>query len=109
MRRIELIKDWRHAWRLFSVQVAALLVCVDAAGEYLPFVREWIGEGYAKYLGMAVIVARLIRQAPAVVADDARTGAAGRTGAGVVVAGRGERGQVAEEPAADDRSREGRA
>ena len=58
-----MIKDWKHAWRFASVQLAAVLVALDVLAQYQPELKEYIGDEYARYLGVAIIVARVIRQA----------------------------------------------
>lgn len=73
-----LIDDWKRAWRLLSVQVAAVLVALELAGDYLPEIKEYLGDDYAKWMGLAVIVARVIRQAPTRVDADTRRGGTGR-------------------------------
>lgn len=73
-----LIDDWKRAWRLLSVQVAAVLVVLELAGDYLPEIKEYLGDDYAKWMGLAVIVARVVRQTPARVDADARPGGPGR-------------------------------
>ena len=73
-----LIDDWKRAWRLLSVQVAAVLVALELAGDYLPEIKEYLGDDYAKWMGLAVIVARVVRQTPARVGADARPGGTGR-------------------------------
>lgn len=72
-----LIDDWKRAWRLLSVQVAAVLIALELAGDYLPEIKEYLGDDYAKWMGLAVIVARIVRQTPARVGADARSGGAG--------------------------------
>lgn len=73
-----LIDDWKRAWRLLSVQVAAVLIALELAGDYLPEIKEYLGDDYAKWMGLAVIVARVVRQTPARVDADARRGGPGR-------------------------------
>lgn len=80
-----LINDWKRAWRLLSVQAATALVALDVAGDHLPMIREYIGEDYARWAGILIIVARVIRQTPASVADDSRDGDGSRDVAGVAV------------------------
>jgi hypothetical protein len=83
-----LIDDWKQAWRLFSVQVAAVLVTLEVAGDYLPEIKEYLGDDYAKWVGLAIIVARVIRQTPARVdADTRHGGGAGDAGAAPVARG----------------------
>lgn len=75
---MRLIDDWKQAWRLFSVQVAAVLVALEVAGDYLPEIKECLGDDYAKWMGLAVIVARVVRQTPSRVDADTRRGGLGR-------------------------------
>ncbi len=84
-----LIDDWKRAWRLLSVQAAAVLIALELAGDYLPEIKEYLGDDYAKWMGLAVIVARVINQTPAHVDADTRRGGAGRDVAAASVA-RGE-------------------
>lgn len=81
-----LIDDWKRAWRLLSVQVAAVLIALELAGDYLPEIKEYLGDDYAKWMGLAVIVARVVRQTPARVGADTRPGGAGRDVAAAPVA-----------------------
>ena len=73
-----LIDDWQKAWKLLSVQVAALLVALEMAGDYLPELKEYLGDDFGKWIGLAIIVARIIRQTPAHVGADTRGGTAVR-------------------------------
>lgn len=73
-----LIDDWKRAWRLLSVQMAAALVALELAGDYLPEIKEYLGDDFGKWAGLAIIVARIIRQTPARVGADTRRGGAGR-------------------------------
>lgn len=73
-----LIDDWKRAWRLLSVQAAAVLVALELAGDYLPEIKEYLGNDYAKWIGLGIIVARVIRQTPASVGSDTRGGSSGR-------------------------------
>ena len=84
-----LIDDWKRAWRLLSVQAAAALVALEVAGEYLPEIKEYLGDDYAKWVGLGIIVARVIRQTPARVGADTRRGSPGRDAGSAPVA-RGE-------------------
>jgi hypothetical protein len=73
-----LIDDWKRAWRLLSVQAAAVLIALELAGDYLPEIKEYLGDDYAKWMGLTVIVARVVRQTPARVGADTRRGGTGR-------------------------------
>lgn len=83
-----LIDNWHQAWRLLSVQAAAVLVALELAGDYLPEIKEYLGDDFAKWAGLAIIVARIIRQTPAPVGSDTRGSRSGRdVGAAPVVRG----------------------
>lgn len=69
-----MIKDWRRAWQFASVQLAAVLVALDLLAQYQPELKEYIGDEYASYLGVAIIVARVIRQAKLTATADNATG-----------------------------------
>ncbi len=58
-----MIPEWKKAWRFTSVQLAALLIALDLLAQYQPELRELIGDEYARYLGVAIIIARVMRQA----------------------------------------------
>lgn len=81
-----LIDDWKRAWRLLSVQAAAALVALELAGDYLPEIKEYLGDDFAKWAGLAIIVARIIRQTSTHVDADARRGGAVRDDSGTPVA-----------------------
>lgn len=57
-----LIEDWKRAWRLGSIWLAAALGLLDAASEYLPMVKTYLPEGWVKWIAIAIIVARLLKQ-----------------------------------------------
>lgn len=84
-----LIDDWKRAWRLLSVQAAAVLIALELAGDHLPEIKEYLGDDYAKWIGLGIIVARIIRQTPARVDADARHGSADR-GSGAAQVARSE-------------------
>jgi hypothetical protein len=84
-----LIDDWKRAWRLLSVQAAAALVALEVAGDYLPELKEYLGDDFGKWAGLVIIVARVIRQTPAHVDADTRRGGPDRDVAAAPVA-RGE-------------------
>lgn len=84
-----LIDNWKQAYKLFSVQAAAALVALEVAGDYLPELKGYLGDDFGKWLGLGIIVARIIRQTPARAGDDTRGGSDDRGVAGAPVA-RGE-------------------
>lgn len=83
-----LINNWKQAYKLFSVQAAAALVALEVAGDYLPELREYLGDDFGKWLGLGIIVARIIRQTPARAGADTRGGSnAGHVGGAPVARG----------------------
>lgn len=60
--KLALIQNWRSAWRMLSVQAAALLAIVAAAYEHLPALQTYLPEGWVKYAALAVVVARIVQQ-----------------------------------------------
>lgn len=96
-----MIPEWKEAWRFTSVQLATLLIALDLLAQYQPELKELIGDEYARYLGVAIIIARVMRQAKLTAAtDDAAGGNPGGV-AGARVA-RSERTEAADKVAAAD-------
>lgn len=60
--KAKLIEDWRQSWKFLSVQLAAALALLDVAYEYLPAVQSYLPEGWVKWMALAIIVARVIKQ-----------------------------------------------
>lgn len=60
--RVKLIEDWKQSWKFLSVQLAAALALLDVAYEYLPAVQSYLPEGWVKWIALAIIVARIIKQ-----------------------------------------------
>lgn len=96
-----MIPEWKKAWRFTSIQLAAVLVALDMLAQYQPELKEYIGDEYARYLGVAIIIARVMRQASLTArADDAAGGGHGSV-ADTRVA-RGEGAKAADEVTATD-------
>lgn len=60
--KVKLIEEWQKAYKLFTIQLAALLALLDVAYEYLPAVQTYLPEGWVKWFALAIIVARVIKQ-----------------------------------------------
>lgn len=60
--KAKLIEDWKQSWKFLSVQLAAALALLDIAYEYLPAVQSYLPEGWVKWMALAIIVARIIKQ-----------------------------------------------
>lgn len=103
-----MIPEWKKAWRFASVQLAAVLIALDLLAQYQPELKELIGDEYARYLGVAIIVARVMRQASLTArADNAAGGVRGSVADARVARGTGAEA-ADEESAADAGSGEGR-
>ena len=57
-----LIEDWKRAWKFLTVWLAGALVALDTARDSLPLVKEYLPEGWVKYIAGAILVARLLNQ-----------------------------------------------
>ena len=60
--KVKLIDDWKDSWKFLSVQLAAALALLDTAYEYLPAVQTYLPEGWVKWIALAIIVGRAIKQ-----------------------------------------------
>ena len=60
--KVSLIEEWQKAYKFFTVQLAAMLVLLDIAYDYLPDVQAYLPEGWAKWFALAIIVARVVKQ-----------------------------------------------
>ena len=103
-----MIPEWKKAWRFTSVQLAAVLVALDLLAQYQPELKEYIGDEYARYLGVAIIIARVMRQAKLAAATDNATGGDSGGVADARVARSAGAETANEESAADAGSREDR-
>lgn len=59
---MNLIPDWRHAWRFLSVQLAAVIALLATAYDYLPAIRDYVPEGWVKWAALLIIAARVMNQ-----------------------------------------------
>lgn len=59
---MKLIENWRSAWRMLSVQAAALLAILASAHDYLPALQTYLPDGWVKYAALVVILARVVKQ-----------------------------------------------
>lgn len=57
------IQDWPRAHKLLSVQLAGLLLALDVAYDYLPAIAQYLPEHWVRWIALAIIVGRVIRQA----------------------------------------------
>lgn len=60
--KLKIIENWRKAWRMLSVQFAALLFLLDTAAEHWPHYVQWLPDGWVKWGALLILVARVIRQ-----------------------------------------------
>ena len=56
-----LVPGWTNLYKWMSVQFALALVFLDFLVDYWPAASEYIPERFARYMGFAIIVARIWR------------------------------------------------
>jgi len=65
---MNLIPQWQQLWKMYSVQIAAILVALNAAATYWPALQGVVSPGVFStvnaFLGAAVILGRIIKQDP---------------------------------------------
>jgi hypothetical protein len=59
---MKLIEEWRKAYKYMTVQLATVLVLVSTAYDYLPAVQTYLPEGWVKWVAIAIIIARIVKQ-----------------------------------------------
>ncbi|UVS95634.1 hypothetical protein [Burkholderia glumae] len=69
MKQIELIEDWKRAWRLYSVHamlIAAVLGIVEAglAAAHIAWLPEWVFGALTALIAVSGIVGRIVKQDP---------------------------------------------
>ena len=60
---MKLVKNWRQAWRMYSVQLSALIVVLATMETFLPQLQPLLPPKVYAGLGVAVMVARILQQA----------------------------------------------
>lgn len=60
---MKLIANWRQAWRMHSMRLAALIVVLASLETFLPQLQAYLPPKVYAILGGAVMVARIIQQA----------------------------------------------
>lgn len=60
---MKLVKNWRQAWRMYSVQLSALIVVLATMETFLPQLQTLLPPKVYAGLGVAVMVARILQQA----------------------------------------------
>lgn len=64
-RSISVIKEWKQAWRLYSVQLAGVLVALDVLNDHLPMMHAYLPDAWVRWFALAIILGRVIRQSTA--------------------------------------------
>lgn len=59
---MQLVKEWKHAHQIASVQVGAVIVVLGAADQWLPMVQAFIAPWMFGALGAVGVLARLVLQ-----------------------------------------------
>lgn len=59
---MRLISNWRHAWKMTSVQLAALIAILPQLNDALPALQPYLSANVYSILGVAVVLARVVLQ-----------------------------------------------
>lgn len=57
-----LIENWKSAYKYLTVQLAAALMVLSQAYEYLPMLKDYVPQNYVSFISLAIIVARIVAQ-----------------------------------------------
>lgn len=57
-----LIEDWKRAWKFLTIWLAGALFFIDSALDSLPLIKQYVPDGWVKWMALTIIVARLIKQ-----------------------------------------------
>ena len=61
--KINLIPNWRVAYKYLTVQLSGLLVLLTTAQAFMPELAAYLPTNIYQILGMAILAARFIQQA----------------------------------------------
>lgn len=59
---MKLIDEFKQAHKFLSVQIAAILGVAASAYEFLPAARDYLDPTWVKYIALAILIARVIKQ-----------------------------------------------
>ena len=59
---MKLIENWKQAGKFWTVKIAGVMILLDFAYEYLPIAQYYLPESWVRWVGLALIVARILRQ-----------------------------------------------
>ena len=59
---MQLITNWKDAWKMTSVQIAAVIMMVDIIDQLSPILRDFLPPGANAILAASVIIARVVLQ-----------------------------------------------
>lgn len=59
---MKLIENWKQAGRFYTVKIAGVMILLDFAYEYLPVMQTFLPESWVRWVGLALIIARILRQ-----------------------------------------------
>ncbi len=62
VKKIKLVDDWKQSWKFLSVQLASALVVLEVLQENMPALQQYLPEGWVKYIGLAIVIGRIIQQ-----------------------------------------------
>lgn len=57
-----LIDGWECAYKLMTIWLAAAMLFISTAFDYLPVMQQYLPEGWVSWMAGAIIIARIIKQ-----------------------------------------------
>lgn len=72
---MKLVKNWRQAWRMYSMWGSALIVFLAALQTFMPELQEMLPPKVYAGLGIFVMAARVVQQAKLAVQEAANADA----------------------------------
>lgn len=62
IKKLQLVEDWKQSWKFLSVQLASALVVLQLLQENMPALQPYLPEGWVKYIGLAIVIGRIVQQ-----------------------------------------------
>jgi len=67
--KARIVDDWKEMHKWWSVRIGVLIVVISTADQYIPALQQYVSPDIIKYLAIAAVVARVVKQAKQVKND----------------------------------------
>jgi len=67
--KARIVDDWKEMHKWWSVRIGVLIVVSSTADQYIPALQQYVSPDIIKYLAIAAVVARVVKQAKQVKND----------------------------------------